>query len=108
VTVATQALFDDDILTANLARVVAERTRLAEGLTAAGWSVGPSVTNFLLADLGSVERAAAAAEALLRRGLVPRTFPEGHVLAGSLRLTVRDPDENDRLIEAAATAGATA
>jgi hypothetical protein len=41
------------------------------------------------------------AEALLSRGLVPRTFPAGHVLAGCLRLTVRDPDENDRLINAA-------
>ena len=67
-----------------------------------GWSVGPSVTNFLLVDFENPERAAAAAEGLLARGLVPRTFGAGHPLAGHLRLTVRDPDENDRLIEAAA------
>ena len=60
----------------------------------------------LLADLGSPERAAAAAEALLRRGLVPRTFPFGHPLASYLRVTVRDGAENDRLIRAARSAGA--
>ncbi len=102
VTVVTEALLDPTILDANLARVARERSRLAEGLAAAGWSVGPSVTNFLLVDFGSPERAAATADGLLARGLVPRTFGAGHPLAGHLRLTVRDPGENDRLIEAAA------
>ena len=101
VTVVTEALRDDGILHANLTRVETERGRLTEALRLAGWAVGPSVTNFILVDFGSPERAAAVADALLRRGLVPRTFPAGHVLAGSLRLTVRDPDENDRLINAA-------
>ena len=101
VTIATEALLDDTILEANLERVVRERARLTDALRAAGWSVGASVTNFILVDLGSPERAAAATEALLTRGLVPRTFGAGHPLAGHLRLTVRDPHENDRLIEAA-------
>ena len=102
VTIATEALLDDTILEANLARVAAERVRLTDALVALGWSVGPSVTNFVLVDYGSPERAAAIAEGLLRRGLVPRTFGQGHPLAGHLRLTVRDPNENDRLIAAAA------
>ncbi len=38
---------------------------------------------------------------LLRRGLVPRTFPASHPLADHLRLTVRSTDEDDRLIAAA-------
>ena len=59
------------------------------------------MTNFLLVDFGSTRRAAAVAETLLSRGLVPRTFGAGHPLAAHLRLTVRDPDENDRLIAAA-------
>jgi histidinol-phosphate aminotransferase len=101
VTVVTEALLDPTILDANLARVARERERLAVGLRAAGWMVGRSVTNFLLADLGSPERAGAIAEGLLRRGLVPRTFPAGHPLAGYLRVTVRDDAENDRLIAAA-------
>jgi histidinol-phosphate/aromatic aminotransferase/cobyric acid decarboxylase-like protein len=51
--------------------------------------------------MGSADRAATVAEGLLARGLVPRTFGQDHPLAGYLRITVRDPDENDRLIEAA-------
>lgn len=101
VTIATEALLDDTILEANLARVTGERDRLTEALGAAGWSVGPSVTNFILVDFGSPERAGAVAEGLLRRGLVPRTFGADHPLAACLRLTVRNPHENDRLIEAA-------
>jgi len=107
VTVATAVLSDPSILDANLDRVERERARLGDALRAIGWSVGPSVTNFLLIDLGSVERAAAIADALLARGLVPRTFGEGHPLADHLRLTIRDPHENDRLIEAATAAEAT-
>jgi histidinol-phosphate aminotransferase len=104
VTVATAVLMDPSILDANLERVERERARLSAGLRGAGWPVGPSVTNFLLVDLGSVERAASAAAVLLARGLVPRTFGEGHPLADHLRLTIRDPHENDRLIEAARAA----
>jgi histidinol-phosphate aminotransferase len=101
VTLVTEALLDAAVLDANLARVATERARLSEALRALGWSVGPSVTNFLLVDFGSAERAAAVAEGLLGRGLVPRTFGQGHPLADHLRLTVRAPDENDRLIAAA-------
>ena len=41
------------------------------------------------------------AEGLLSRGLIPRTFPDGHPLAHGLRLTVRNREQDDRLIEAA-------
>jgi histidinol-phosphate aminotransferase len=101
VAVVTAALEDDRVLDANLARVARERERLAAGLRGAGWDVGPSVTNFLLACFGSRERAAEVGEGLLRRGLVPRTFGPGHPLHDYLRVTVRDSDENDRLIAAA-------
>ncbi len=101
VTVVTEALKDDTLAASNVARVIGERERLSTALADAGWSVGPSVTNFLLVDLGSVDRAAAAAEALLQRGLVPRTFPDTHPLADHLRLTVRSPEQNDRLVAAA-------
>jgi histidinol-phosphate/aromatic aminotransferase/cobyric acid decarboxylase-like protein len=101
VSIVTEALLDDDVLDANLARVERERDRLAEGLREAGWDVGSSVTNFLLAGFGSAERAAAVAEGLLRRGLVPRTFGAGHPLADHLRVTIRDAAENDKLLAAA-------
>jgi histidinol-phosphate aminotransferase len=101
VTVVTEALLDPRGMRANVARVDAERDRLAGALRDAGWSVGPTVTNFLLVDFGSVDRAAAVATGLLRRGLVPRTFVAGHPLAHALRLTIRDRVGNDRLIAAA-------
>lgn len=101
VTVVTEALLDPTLAAANVERVATERARLSTALTEAGWAVGPSITNFVLVDMGSTDRAAAAAEALLERGLVPRTFPETHPLADHLRLTVRSPEEDDRLIAAA-------
>ena len=101
VTVVTEALADPRGMRANIARVDAERDRLAEELRSAGWSVGPTVTNFLLVDFGTADRAAAVATGLLRRGLVPRTFGASHPLAHALRLTIRDRAGNDRLIEAA-------
>ena len=108
VTVVTAALADPTGMHANVARVDAERDRLADALRTAGWSIGPTVTNFLLADFGTTERAAAVATGLLRRGLVPRTFGAGHPLAHALRLTIRDRAGNDRLISAAEEIEATA
>jgi histidinol-phosphate aminotransferase len=101
VTAVAHALRDQDAMQANVERVRRERPRLAAGLEAAGWRPQPSVTNFLLLDLVTPERAEAASLALMRRGLVPRTFGHGHPLAQYLRVTVRDPGEDDRLVDAA-------
>ena len=73
---------------------------LPAALEAAGLRTYPSVACFVLVDMGSEGRAADAAEFLMRRGIVPRTFPQGHPAAQCLRLTVRAPEENDRLIAA--------
>lgn len=101
VTVVTEALRDQEALEANIERIEAQRVRLAADLGEIGWSVEPSVTNFLLVDFGSPERAERTADGLLRRGLVPRTFGQGHPLNAFLRFTVRAAHENDRLIAAA-------
>ncbi len=106
VTVATRLLDDPDLVAERVARTTAERERLARSLADIGWTVHPSVTNFLLVSFASRERAAAVAEGLLRRGLVPRTFGSEHPLSNCLRLTVRDREGDDRLIEAAANLGA--
>jgi histidinol-phosphate aminotransferase len=100
-TVVTAALRDQAEMRANVGRVDRERPRLAAGLAKAGWRPQPSVTNFILLDLVTAERSEAAALALMSRGLVPRTFGHGHPLAHCLRVTVRDPGENDRLVDAA-------
>jgi histidinol-phosphate/aromatic aminotransferase/cobyric acid decarboxylase-like protein len=86
---------------ANVERIAVERARLASALSALGWSVAPSVTNFVLVDRSTRALAAGTAEALMTRGLVPRTFGADHPLASHLRITVRSPEEDDRLIEAA-------
>src|SRR5207245_4746500 len=95
-TVVTEALLDGSEMRANVGRLTTERGRLAEALTELGWDVSPSVANFLLVSFGSPVRAAEVAQALLRRGLVPRTFGAGHPLADPLRLTVRSRDESER------------
>ncbi len=100
-TAVTAALRDQAAMRANVERVVSERPRLAAGLEAAGFRPQPSVTNFILLDLVTPERSEAASIALMSRGLVPRTFGHGHPLAHCLRVTVRDPAENDRLVAAA-------
>ena len=105
VSIVTEALRDDDALGANLQRVELERGRVADALRAVGWRVEPSVTNFMLVDLGSAQGAGDVAEHLLERGLVPRRFDQGHPLAGYLRLTVRDAVQDDRLIAAAQKLG---
>ena len=99
-TAVAQALGEPGAMQANVARVGRERPRLAEALAAAGWRPQPSVTNFILLDLGTAERSRSASLALMGRGLVPRTFGHGHPLAHCLRVTVRDPGENDRFIAA--------
>jgi histidinol-phosphate aminotransferase len=101
VEVAAALLPDDDVLHGRVAYVIAERTRFATGLTEAGWTVQPSATNFLLVSFDSPETADTVAEALLNRGLIPRTFPAGHPLDHCIRLTVRNRAQDDRLIAAA-------
>jgi histidinol-phosphate aminotransferase len=100
VTVVERLLREPAAMLANVARVDSERPRLIGALAAAGLRPYPSVTCFVLVDMGTENRAADAAEFLMRRGIVPRTFPQGHPAAHCLRVTVRAPRENDRLIEA--------
>jgi histidinol-phosphate aminotransferase len=98
---ATASLRRPELAAANVARISEQRARLIAELAAIGWRPYPSRTNFILFKFGSPELAATAAESLLRRGLVPRTFGLDHPLADCLRLTVRSAEENDRLVAAA-------
>ncbi len=100
VAVVAAALRDPDVLADNVARVARERGRLAAALADLGLPARPSVTNFLLVDLGSPRRALEIADGLLARGLVPRTFGARHPLAGHLRFTVRDEAQDDLLLAA--------
>jgi histidinol-phosphate aminotransferase len=98
---ATAALRRPELARANIARVAEQRTRLLAALSEIGWRPYPSEVNFILVRFSSREAAGAAAETLLRTGLVPRTFDSDHPFADCLRLTVRSAEENGRLIDAA-------
>ena len=98
---ATAALRRPQLAASNVAQIASQRDRLMGKLAANGWRPYPSQANFILVRFTSPESAAFAAEALLRVGLVPRTFGSDHPFADCLRLTVRSASENDRLLTAA-------
>jgi histidinol-phosphate/aromatic aminotransferase/cobyric acid decarboxylase-like protein len=98
--VGARALRDPAYAVENVRQLSAERERFSAQLSAAGWAPAPSVTNFLLVRIGDHVAAENAAEGLLRRGIVPRTFGPANPLRGHLRLTVRSRAENERLLDA--------
>jgi imidazoleglycerol phosphate dehydratase HisB len=79
----------------DVAPVIEERERLARAVRALGLSPLPSHTNFLFVP---VDEAEALGAALLRSGVVVRTFSDG------IRFNLRDPEDDDLLLEALARA----
>ena len=94
-----QALSDVDGMRQRVEQIKEERARLRRGLEALDLEVRDSAANFLLIQAGR-----SAAPALLKKGLVVRTFPATSVLAEFIRVTVRLPEENARLVAALAVA----
>ena len=72
------------------APVIEERERLASALRAIGLEPLPSCTNFLYIP---VEDGLTLADALLRQGLVVRSYPD------AIRASVRDEVDDDTLVE---------
>ncbi len=77
----------------DLSAEIEERERLARGLRALELDPLPSFANFLFVPLPEPE---ALADTLLRSGVVVRAFPDG------IRITVRDREDDDLLLEALA------
>jgi histidinol-phosphate aminotransferase len=80
----------------NVARIVATRARLSEGLRALGFEVPPSAANFVLArrrgeDLAPLQAALRARAILVRHFATPR-------LRDALRISVGTDDEVERLL----------
>jgi histidinol-phosphate aminotransferase len=88
----------------NVAMLSNEREWLTKALRDLGIEMTPSRTNFVLTKWPAVEAAEQAAEATLRRGLVPRTYPGHPILGSHLRFTVRTRSENEMLVAALAAA----
>jgi histidinol-phosphate aminotransferase len=92
------ALGDLDGVRRTVAAIVGYRDRLAADLSALGWRVLPSHTNFLLCEVGA--DSLAVARRTLEKGMIVRSYPDDGPLGGYLRITVRSPEENSRLLEA--------
>ncbi len=93
------ALRQPEVAAANAAALTAEREWLAGRLRSLGLQPQPSVTNFLLCRIGSASDADAANETLLGGGIVVRTFGPDSPLAGHLRFTVRNREQNERFLD---------
>jgi len=96
--VAAAALADEAWMRANVERIRAERRRLAERLAAAGFTVYPSETNFLLARPPGGQ-----AEGLYRflkdRGILIRYWNLPR-LADKVRITIGTAEETEALLAA--------
>jgi histidinol-phosphate aminotransferase len=96
ITAACRALEDEAGLRQRVEMLCRERARLHEALKLRGWEVVPSSANFLLGrPPGSASR---LSKWLQGAGLVVRTYAASPRLANLLRVTVRSPEENDRLL----------
>jgi histidinol-phosphate aminotransferase len=94
-----RALTDVDRIRQRVNQLIDSRESLRSALEEMGLAVNDSAGNFLLVHAP----AGAAAQALLLKGLVVRTFPPTSILAGAMRITVRKPEENARLIQSLAS-----
>jgi histidinol-phosphate aminotransferase len=92
---AVDALARADDMRSLVRGLIAERGRLAAELRRSGRSVIEGSANFVL-----VEANRSDAERAMSRGLVVRTFGDGHRLSGFARVTVRTASDNDRLLAA--------
>jgi histidinol-phosphate aminotransferase len=84
-------------LDSHYAEVKAERTRLGAALTKLGLEVFPSQANFFLVR---TPEATALHHALAERGVLVRNFDRPGPLAGCLRITVGNAEENNWLLDA--------
>ncbi len=76
-------------------QILAERRRLAEGLSDLGFASAPSDANFLWTDTG--QESAELARRLREEGVGVRSFSQGR-LARHVRITVGTAAENDELL----------
>lgn len=86
-----------DEMSARVAEVVEQRTRVTDGIAALGLDVVESEANFVWLPLG--EHAAVLGEYCERAGVVLRPFP-----GVGVRITIGTPGENDRLLRVLASA----
>src|SRR5215207_2067661 len=94
---AVRALADQDGLQERVAAIIVERERLGSALEARGWQLVPSCANFFLARPPAGDAAAVAAW-LQAAGLIVRSYAGHPRLDDWLRIAIRSPEEDDRLL----------
>lgn len=87
------ALEDEAAMRANVARIRAERGRVADALRRLGFAVYPSHANFVAARRASPP-AQAIGDALKQQGILIRTFSDPR-LRDWVRITIGTPEQND-------------
>lgn len=92
---AVKALQGREEIRRRARQIVQARETLRSALIELGFEVRDSAGNFLL-----LRAAPDLAPALLRYGLVVRSFPPGSLVGDYIRVTVRAPHENVRLLSA--------
>ena len=98
--IAQAALQDDAYCQETVARIIEERTRLAQRLSCIpGITCLPSCTNFILFRTESAE-AAEVHDALGQRGISVRIFPGEPMLRGYLRVSCGTREEDDIFLAA--------
>ncbi len=90
---AQAALLDDEHVAKSRAMNEAEMNFLEEGLTNLGFTTIPTQANFIYFDVGM--DGAVLYDALLREGVIVR-----HIRGSMIRVTIGQPTENRRLLEA--------
>ncbi len=91
------ALGDPEYVEQTVARTLKERERVRAELEGDGFSIAPSLTNFLFVKVH--EDSAALAEKLLRAGVIVKPWRE-RGYTDHIRITVGEPAANDHMLEA--------
>jgi histidinol-phosphate aminotransferase len=93
---ACRALADQEGLQQRVAAIIEERTRFESELHKRSWQTVPSHGNFVLAK--PPRPAVEVSEWLQKGGLIVRSYAGHPRLSSWLRLSVRSPEEDDRLL----------
>lgn len=95
---AKEVLRDRGLMKENVAEIVRERERVAAGLKKLKLKAFPSCTNFLLVNFSSF-KAGYVFEKLIESGMVTRNVSGKPGLENCLRITIRNKEQNDLLLE---------
>jgi len=96
---ARLALLNKELMEANVSSILSARDVLKGSLEGIGLNVYPSKANFLLVDFRP-RSPTQIHRMLIKRGIVVRDVSSMPLLDKCLRITVRDKNDNQRLVEA--------